>query len=191
MYVDWKVTGKQQAEGKRVKTGVYTRATIIKEAQSQGQNSLHNLYIPRTSLTICFSSMMIVALCFDAKRCACPQPFACTIPHGWRTRKTLSAYAYTSFVSKLVLAKLELLAKSRQTTFRSITNWPHCAWARCHHYETESALRTNRVHHFRSWRSFDPRPSPDFSPRLRDKIWEGPWDEARLLYHISEAYNLR
>ena len=24
------------------------------------------------------------------------------------------------------------------------------AWARCHHYETESTLRTNRVHHFRS-----------------------------------------
>ena len=28
------------------------------------------------------------------------------------------------------------------------------------------------------WRSFDPMPSPDFSPRLRDKIWEGPGDEA-------------
>jgi len=28
--------------------------------------------------------------------------------------------------------------------------WLHNAWARCHHYETESTLRTNRVHHFRS-----------------------------------------
>ena len=28
------------------------------------------------------------------------------------------------------------------------------------------------------WRSFDPRPSPDFSPRLQDKIWEWPGDEA-------------
>ena len=28
------------------------------------------------------------------------------------------------------------------------------------------------------WRSFDPRHSPNFSPRLRDKIWEGPGDEA-------------
>jgi len=28
------------------------------------------------------------------------------------------------------------------------------------------------------WRSFDSRPSPDLSPRLRDKIWEGPGDEA-------------
>ena len=29
------------------------------------------------------------------------------------------------------------------------------------------------------WRTFDPRPSPDFSPRLRNKIWEWPGDEAR------------
>ena len=28
------------------------------------------------------------------------------------------------------------------------------------------------------WHSFDPRPSPDFSPQLQDKIWEGPGDEA-------------
>ena len=28
------------------------------------------------------------------------------------------------------------------------------------------------------WRSFDPRPSPNFSPWLRDKIWEWPGDEA-------------
>ena len=29
------------------------------------------------------------------------------------------------------------------------------------------------------WHSNDPRPSPDFFPRLRDKIWEWPGDEAR------------
>ena len=30
---------------------------------------------------------------------------------------------------------------SRQTfTVRSITNWPHCAWAHCHHYETEFTI---------------------------------------------------
>ena len=28
--------------------------------------------------------------------------------------------------------------------------WPHIAWACCHHYEIESTLHTNRVHHFRS-----------------------------------------
>ena len=32
------------------------------------------------------------------------------------------------------------------------------------------------------WRSFDPRPSPNFSPRLWDKIWEWPGDEARVVY---------
>ena len=90
---------------------------------------------------------MIVAPCFNVKRCACPQPFACTIPYGWRTHKTPSAYACTSFVSNLVLAKLELLANILANfTVCSITNWPHCAWARCHHYETESTLRKNRVH---------------------------------------------
>ena len=46
--------------------------------------------------------------------------------------------------------------------------------------QTESTLRTNRVHHFRSVTLFDPRPSPDFSPRLRDKIWVGPGDEANV-----------
>ena len=31
------------------------------------------------------------------------------------------------------------------------------------------------------WHRFDPRPSPDFSPQLRDKIWEGPGDKATIL----------
>ena len=38
---------------------------------------------------------------------------------------------------------------------------------------------TNRVHHFRPMTYNDPRPSPDFSPQLRDKIWEWPGDKAR------------
>ena len=47
---------------------------------------------------------------------------------------------------------------------------------------------TNRVHHFWSWRSFDLRPSPDFSPRRRYKIWEGPGDEAmRPVLSSSQA----
>ena len=42
-------------------------------------------------------------------------------------------------------------------------------------------------------RSNGTRPSPDFSPRLRDKIWEWPGDEATFLYHthictIQEIY---
>ena len=54
---------------------------------------------------------MTVAPCFDTERCACPQPFAFTIPFGQRTCKTPSAYAYTSFVSKLVLAKPGTISK--------------------------------------------------------------------------------
>ena len=36
---------------------------------------------------------------------------AFTIPFGQRTRKVPSAYAYTSFVSDLVLAKLKAVSK--------------------------------------------------------------------------------
>ena len=38
MYVDRKVTGKQQAEGKRIKTSVCTWATI-KEAQTRARTA--------------------------------------------------------------------------------------------------------------------------------------------------------
>ena len=79
--------------------------------------------------------------------------------------------------------------------------------------QTEPTLRTNRVHHFREkawdqnyvtdqkwWTrfvltepgprcSFDPRPSPDFSRRLRDKIWEWPGDEARRLLWVIRVGN--
>ena len=43
-------------------------------------------------------------------------------------------------------------------------------WTRLVH--NVDSVCTNRVHHFQSlleWHSFDPRPSPDFSPWLRDK----------------------
>ena len=54
---------------------------------------------------------MIVAPCFDAMQCTCPQLFAFTIPYGQRTHKTPSTYAYTSFVRDLVLVKLEAVSK--------------------------------------------------------------------------------
>ena len=54
---------------------------------------------------------MIVATCFDTMRCACPQIFAFTIPYGQCTRKTPPTYAYTSFISDLVLVKLEAVGK--------------------------------------------------------------------------------
>ena len=47
VYIDWKVSGKQQqAEGKCVKTNICTWTTMIKEIQSQDKNSLDKLYIP-------------------------------------------------------------------------------------------------------------------------------------------------
>jgi len=40
-------------------------------------------------------------------------------------------------------------------------------------------------------RSFDTRPSPDFSPRLRDKIWEWPGDEATKLQLKLQCTNFQ
>ena len=76
-----------------------------------------------------------------------PSAFCLHDPFGWRTHKTPSANAYTSFVSDLVLVKPGTISKHLGKTFtvRSITNWPHCAWARCHHYKTESTLRSGRT----------------------------------------------
>ena len=60
---------------------------------------------------------------------------------------------------------------SRQTSlFHRLLYWPHIAWGRCQHYETESTLWTNRVHHFLN--------GTGFSPRLRDKIWKWPGNES-------------
>ena len=47
--------------------------------------------------------------------------------------------------------------------------------------QSESMLCTDRVTISSPWCSFDHRPSPNFSPRLRDKIWEGPGDEATIM----------
>ena len=42
------------------------------------------------------------------------------------------------------------------------------------------------------WHSFDPRPSPGrFSPRLRDKIWEGPGNEATDIICTCKSERLR
>ena len=88
-------------------------------------------------------------LYFDTERCACPQPaaFLSRLPHI-----TPSTYVYTSFVSDLVLVKSVAVGKMPREAllFDHLLYWPHISWARCHHYETESTLRTNQVHHFRS-----------------------------------------
>ena len=51
-----------------------------------------------------------------------------------------------------------------------VTDWKW--WTRL--VQTESTISG-------SWHSFNPRPSPDCSPRLQDKIWEGPGYEATSL----------
>ena len=67
-----------------------------------------------------------------------------------------STYVHNAFhlclhiiLSDLVLAKFEAVGKTSTQTllFDRLQYWPHIVWARCHHYETESTLRTNQVHH--------------------------------------------
>ena len=116
-----------------------------------GLNGLDTLYIhvPTSSLAVCFSVLEdggpSAETCFDTERHACPQPAAFL---SRRTRISPSAYVHTSFVSDLVLTKSIAVGKTpRQALlFDCLLYWPHIAWARCHHYETESTLRTNRVH---------------------------------------------
>ena len=123
------------------------------EGSESGLNGSDNLYIPTSNFAICFSvledSGPSAETCLDTERRACPQPAAF---FSRRTRITPSTYVYTSFVSDLVLTKSVAVGKTpRQTSlFDRLGYWPHIAWARCHHYEIESTLRKNRVHHFRS-----------------------------------------
>ena len=119
----------------------------------QVPNGLDNFYIPTSNLAICFfvleDSGPSAETCFDTERSACPQAAAFL---SRRTHITPSTYVYTPFVSDLVLAKSVAVGKTpRQALlFDCLLYRPHIAWARCHHYETGSTLRTNRVHHFRS-----------------------------------------
>ena len=112
-------------------------------------NDLDNLYIPTSSLAICFSvledSGPSAETCLDTERRTCSQP---TAFFSRCTRVT----PYTSLVSDLVLAKSVAVSKTpRQTLlFNHLLYWLHIAWARCHHYEIKSSLCKNRVHHFLS-----------------------------------------
>ena len=83
-----------------------------------GLNGIDNLYIPTSSLAICFSifedSGPSAETCFDTERCyACPRPAAFL---SRRTRITPSTYVYTSFVSDLVLAKCVAVGKMPRQT---------------------------------------------------------------------------
>ena len=88
-------------------------------------------------------------ICFDTERSGCPQAAAFL---SRRTRITPPTYGYTPFVSDLVFAKSIAVGKTpwQALLFDCLLYRPHIAWARCHHYETGSTLRINRLHHFRS-----------------------------------------
>ena len=118
-----------------------------------GLNSVDNLYIPTSSLAICFSvledSGPSAETCSDAERRACPQPAAFL---SRRTRITPSTYVYTSSVSDLVLAKSVAVGKCLGKLYCSIA----CCTGRIlrghvaiitkpspHYVLTESTLRTN------------------------------------------------
>ena len=78
-----------------------------------GLNGLDNLYIPISSLSICFfileDGSPSAETCFDTERSAYPQAAAF---HNRRTRITPATYVYTSFVSDLVLAKSITVCKT-------------------------------------------------------------------------------
>ena len=127
--------GEQQAEGKPVAPcqNKYLHSDHCPQGGSElGLNDVGNLYLPTSSLSICFS----VLEAFLSRH----------------THITPSTYVYTPFASDLLLAKSVAVGKTpRQTLlFDRLLYWPHIVWACCHHYQTESTLRINRVHHFRS-----------------------------------------
>ena len=106
----------------------------------------------------------------------CPERATFPIPFSQCTHST---YVYRSFVSDLVPAKFVAVNKNVRgkliVSEQASTSHILCG----HHYEpsphyvyvlTESTISG-------LLRSNDPRP-PDFSPRLRDKIWE--WPGTRL-----------
>ena len=116
-------------------------------------------------------------------------PSACCFLQSTYTHNAFHL-VYTSLVSDLVLAKSVAVGKTpRQSLlFDRLLYWPHIAWAHCvgtlrGHVATimkssPHYVRIESMHHFRSVTYIGTRPSPDFSPRLRDKIWEWPRDEA-------------
>ena len=131
--------GKQQAEGKRValcQNKCLHWDHCPQGGSEPGLNGVDNVYIPTSSLAICFSvledSGPSAETCFVTERRVCPQPTAFL---SRRTRITPSTYVYTSFVSDLVLAKSVAVGKMpRQTLlFDRLLYWPHIAWARCHY----------------------------------------------------------
>ena len=87
-----------------------------------GLEQLDNLYIPRTSLTFCFFVHDDSSPLFWREAMHLPSAFCLHDPFGLHTRKMPSAYAYTSFVSDLVLAKPGTISKRLGKLLLLITN---------------------------------------------------------------------
>ena len=76
-----------------------------------------------------------------------PSAFCLHDLFGWRTRKTPSANAYTSFVSDLVLVKCGTISKhlGKLLLFaRLLTGRIVRAWTRCHHYVLTESIISGR-----------------------------------------------
>ena len=129
---------------------------------------------------------------FDTEQRACTQPAAFLIPFSQCKCKTSSTYVYTSFASDLVLVKSVAVDKtSRQTLlFNHLPYWPHIAWAHCHtKLSTHYILSESTI--CSPWRSIGTRPSPNFSPQLRDKIWVWPGNKPTLTLAINKMWALK
>ena len=101
MYIDWR---KQQAEGKRIAPcqGKFLHLAHCHQGGSEpGLNGIDNLYIPTSSLAICFS--VFADTCLDTERRACPQPAAF---FSWCTRIAPSTYVYWLFTITTILPVL-------------------------------------------------------------------------------------
>ena len=116
-----------------------------------------------------------------------PQPVAFPISFSQQMHKMPSTYVYTLFVRDLVPAKLK---KRLGKLFCSIAC---CTGRILHgHVATISKLSPHYVLTkstiFSPWHSNSTRPSPDFAPHLRDKIWEWPGNKAIWLPWLYTSY---
>ena len=89
-------------------------------------------------------------------------PSACCFPDLFQSMYMQNAFHLCLHSRRIELASTTHLLRGHVAIITKLSP---------HYILTES-------NHFQSVMQFDPRPSPDFSPQLRDKIWEWPGDEA-------------
>ena len=135
----------------------------------------------RTSLTICLFFFIHddSSPLFHCGAMRLPSAF-CFQDLFWSAymQKHLLLYAYTSFVRDLVLVKLGAVGKCLGKLLLFARLLTGCIL--CGHV----AIIMKQSPPIRG-HSIDPRPSPNFSLRLQDKIWEWPGDEAKRMILFS------